>query len=67
MLTGFGGKPAGKRPLRRRRCRWDIMLNNSQRNYIAERGQVYSDSVQGHFVVNTIINLPSIQRVEFLD
>jgi len=66
MLTGFGGKPAGQRPLRRRRCRW-YMLNDSQRNGIAERGQVYSDSVQGHFVVNTTINLPSIQRVEFLD
>jgi len=67
MLTGFGGKPAGKRSLRRRRFRWDIMLNDSQRSGIAERGQVYSDSVQGHFVMNTIINLPSMQRVEFLD
>jgi hypothetical protein len=67
VLTAFGWKPAGKRPLRRRRCRWDIMLNDSQRNGIAGRGQADSDSVQGHFVVILIINLPSIQRVEFLD
>jgi len=67
VLTGFGGKPVGRRPLRRRRCRWDIMLNDSQRNGIAGRGQAYSVSEYGHFVVNMIINLHSIQGVEFLD
>jgi hypothetical protein len=67
VLTGFGGKPAGKRPLRRRRCRWDIMLNDCQRNGTAERGQAFSDSVYRHFVVSMIVNLHSIQRVEFLD
>ena len=52
MYVGFGGKPEGKRPLRRRRFRWDIILNDSQRNGIAGRGQAYSDSEYGHFVMN---------------
>ena len=44
MLTGFGGKPAGKRPFRRRSRRWDVMLNDSQRSGTAGHGQAYSDS-----------------------
>ena len=64
-MEDFGGDTEGKRPMRRRRCRWDDNI----KMYIQEIGWMYvdwshlaQDRDKWRGVVNTVVNLRVPQK-----